>query len=65
MDSFNDKSGKINFSIGQYRVLQVVLREKLVGKESPSTIYLSSHLILDNLIRFMRTCLLNEMLILL
>jgi hypothetical protein len=65
MDSFSDESGKINSNTGQYLIFQVVLREKLVGKESPSTIYLFSHLILDNLIKFMRTRLLNETLILL
>lgn len=34
MDSFNDEYGKINFGTGKYRVLQVVLREKFVGKGS-------------------------------
>ena len=33
-DSFNDEAGKINFNPGQYRVLQVVLREKFIGKGS-------------------------------
>ena len=34
MDSFNDEAGKINTGTGQYRVMQVVLREKFVGKGS-------------------------------
>ena len=34
MDNFNDQEGQINFNTGQYRVLQVVLREKFVGKGS-------------------------------
>ena len=34
MDSFNDEAGKINLNTGQYRVLQVVLREKFIGKGS-------------------------------
>ena len=34
MDSFNDEEGKISYGNGQYRVLQVVLREKFVGKGS-------------------------------
>lgn len=33
-DSFNDEQGKINNNNGQYRVMQVVLREKFVGKGS-------------------------------
>ena len=33
-DSFNDESGKISNSNGKYRVLQIVLREKFVGKGS-------------------------------
>lgn len=32
--SFNDEEGKINFGTGKYRVLQVVLREKFIGKGS-------------------------------
>lgn len=32
MGSFNDEAGKINTGTGQYRVMQVVLREKFVGK---------------------------------
>lgn len=34
LDSFNDESGKVNNGAGQYRVMQVVLREKFVGKGS-------------------------------
>ena len=34
MGSFNDEAGKINTGTGQYRVMQVVLREKFVGKGS-------------------------------
>jgi hypothetical protein len=34
MDGFNDEGGQVNFSTGQYRVLQVVLREKFIGKGS-------------------------------
>ncbi|MEA4922872.1 MAG: DUF4177 domain-containing protein [Eubacteriaceae bacterium] len=34
MDSFNDEEGKVNNGTGQYRVMQVVLREKFVGKGS-------------------------------
>ncbi len=34
MDAFNDDEGKINFNTGQYRVLQIVLREKFIGKGS-------------------------------
>ena len=34
VDSFNDEEGKISYTNGQYRVLQVVLREKFVGKGS-------------------------------
>jgi hypothetical protein len=34
MDGFNDEGGKINFNTGQYRVLQIVLREKFIGKGS-------------------------------
>ena len=34
MDNFNDEEGKINLNTGQYRVLQVVLREKFIGKGS-------------------------------
>ena len=34
MDSFNDMEGQINQGVGQYRVMQVVLREKFVGKGS-------------------------------
>ena len=33
-DSFNDEEGKINNGDGQYRVMQIVLREKFVGKGS-------------------------------
>lgn len=34
MDGFNDAAGQINNGTGQYRVMQVVLREKFVGKGS-------------------------------
>lgn len=34
MGGFNDEAGKANFGAGQYRVMQVVLREKLTGKGS-------------------------------
>ncbi len=34
MDEFNDESGKISKSNDRYRVMQVVLREKFVGKGS-------------------------------
>lgn len=34
MDSFNDSEGQINLNTGKYRVLQVVLREKFIGKGS-------------------------------
>lgn len=34
LDSFNDEAGKIATGNGQYRVMQVVLREKFVGKGS-------------------------------
>jgi hypothetical protein len=34
MSGFNDESGKISNSTGKYRVLQVVLREKFIGKGS-------------------------------
>jgi hypothetical protein len=34
LDSFNDEDGKINLNSGKYRVLQVVLREKFIGKGS-------------------------------
>lgn len=34
LDSFNDEEGKINHGTGQYRVMQIVLREKFVGKGS-------------------------------
>lgn len=33
-DSFNDEQGKVNNGTGKYRVMQVVLREKFVGKGS-------------------------------
>lgn len=32
--SFNDDADKINYNAGKYRVLQVVLREKFIGKGS-------------------------------
>lgn len=34
MGGFNDEAGKINNGSGQYRVMQVVLREKFMGKGS-------------------------------
>ena len=34
MDAFNDEVGKINNGTGKYKVMQVVLREKFVGKGS-------------------------------
>jgi hypothetical protein len=34
MDGFNDEAGKISIGTGKYRVLQVVLREKFIGKGS-------------------------------
>lgn len=34
MDAFNDMDGQINNGNGPYRVMQVVLREKFVGKGS-------------------------------
>lgn len=34
MDSFNDEDGKLNNGTGQYRVMQIVLREKFIGKGS-------------------------------
>lgn len=34
LDSFNDEEGKISKNSGKYRVMQVVLREKFVGKGS-------------------------------
>ena len=34
MDAFNDEYGKINNGRGRYRVMQIVLREKFVGKGS-------------------------------
>ena len=34
LDALNDEEGKINSGAGQYRVMQVVLREKFVGKGS-------------------------------
>lgn len=33
-NSFNDEEGKFNCNNGQYRVMQVVLREKFIGKGS-------------------------------
>ena len=33
-DAFNDESGKVVTTDGKYRVMQVVLREKFVGKGS-------------------------------
>lgn len=34
MDKFNDADDKINLGTGQYRVMQIVLREKFMGKGS-------------------------------
>ena len=34
LDSFNDEEGKISKNSGKYRVMQIVLREKFVGKGS-------------------------------
>ncbi len=34
LDQFNDEEGKINKGTGKYRVMQIVLREKFVGKGS-------------------------------
>ena len=34
LDAFNDEEGKFNNGDGQYRVMQIVLREKFVGKGS-------------------------------
>lgn len=34
MDGFNDEAGMVNNNSGRYRVMQVVLREKFVGKGS-------------------------------
>lgn len=34
MSGFNDEAGKINHGTGKYRVMQIVLREKFVGKGS-------------------------------
>lgn len=34
MSGFNDDKGKINNGNGQYRVMQIVLREKFMGKGS-------------------------------
>lgn len=34
LDAFNDESGKVNTNTGKYRVMQIVLREKFVGKGS-------------------------------
>ena len=34
LDAFNDEVGKINNGTGKYKVMQVVLREKFVGKGS-------------------------------
>lgn len=33
-DAFNDEAGKINHNTGKYRVIQIVLREKFIGKGS-------------------------------
>ncbi len=34
LDGFNDEADKINHGDGQYRVMQIVLREKFIGKGS-------------------------------
>lgn len=34
LDAFNDEDGKLNNGKGRYRVMQIVLREKFVGKGS-------------------------------
>ena len=34
MNAFNDEDGKISRGNGKYRVMQIVLREKFVGKGS-------------------------------
>lgn len=34
LDGFNDEYGKVNCGTGHYRVIQIVLREKFVGKGS-------------------------------
>ena len=34
LDAFHDEEGKINNGMGRYRVMQIVLREKFVGKGS-------------------------------
>lgn len=34
LDAFNDEYDKINHNGGKYRVMQIVLREKFVGKGS-------------------------------
>ena len=34
LDAFNDESGKLVTTNGKYRVMQIVLREKFVGKGS-------------------------------
>ena len=34
LSAFNDENGKINNNNGKYRVMQIVLREKFVGKGS-------------------------------
>ena len=38
LDAFNDEEGKINNGKGKYRVMQIVLREKFVGKGSKNFI---------------------------
>lgn len=34
LDAFNDEGDKINKNSGKYRVMQIVLREKFIGKGS-------------------------------
>lgn len=37
LGAFNDDKGMVNHGAGKYRVVQVVLREKFVGKGSKNT----------------------------
>lgn len=34
LDAFNDEEDKVNVGTGRYRVMQIVLREKFIGKGS-------------------------------
>ena len=38
VDKFNDEEGKVNFGNGKYRIMQIILREKFVGKGSKNFI---------------------------